>query len=175
MTTCPVCETTFPAARSKLYCSTICQTKAANERTNARRTVKTPRPSLSLVGSEDPPEGQRPASREGILKALDIEWLDCWPDLHRAVAGKLNKSPPGKSIRREDALGNDREPIGHALLVDGEWIGRVRSRGVVIWSSTRQPSLEAAKLAVESQLSGRPEIVASAANLNRAAPLLLAA
>ena len=60
-------------------------------------------------------------------------------------------------------------------MIDGEWIGRVRDRGVVIWSSTRQPSLEAAKLAVETHLAGHAEIVTSAANLNRAAPVALAA
>jgi hypothetical protein len=87
----------------------------------------------------------------------------------------MNRTRGSDSILRSEALGNDRPPLGHAVMIDGEWIGRVRDRGVVIWSSTRQPSLEAAKLSVETQLSGRPEIVATAANMNRPQPMALAA
>jgi hypothetical protein len=124
MTTCPACETTFTPRRANArYCSTPCQSKAANERTNARRDVKTLRPSLRLVKSEDPSEGQRPASPEGVLKPLEVEWLDCG-GYHRAVAGRLNKGNP---ILREWAVGMDRPPLGHALMLDGEWIGKVRA------------------------------------------------
>jgi hypothetical protein len=133
MSTCPQCNSSFAAARSKLYCSTTCQSKAANERTNARRGVKTPRPALTLIRSEDPSHGQPPPRAEGVLKPLEIEWLDCWPDLHRAVAGRLNQTKAGESIRREDATGNDRQPLAHAVFVDGHWLGKVRQRGAVVW------------------------------------------
>jgi hypothetical protein len=133
MSTCPQCNSSFAAARSKLYCSTTCQSKAANERTNARRGVKTPRRALTLIRSEDPSHGQPPPRAEGVLKPLEIEWLDCWPDLHRAVAGRLNQTKAGESIRREDATGNDRQPLAHAVFVDGHWLGKVRQRGAVVW------------------------------------------
>ena len=116
--TCPVCQSTFAAARSKRYCSTACQSKAANARTNARRrpteAVKTPRPSLTLVPREDPSVAPMP---------LDAEWADCgspgFDDLHRLVAGRLNKTA---STRREDALGNDLLLLGYAVKIAGEWI-----------------------------------------------------
>jgi hypothetical protein len=158
--TCPVCQSTFAAARSKRYCSTACQSKAANARTNARRrpteAVKTPRPSLTLVPREDPSTGQ-PASRPEVV--LDVEWLNCWEDLHRCVAGRLNKTKGSESVRREDAIGNDRQPLGHAVMIDGEWIGKVRRRGVVAWTSDRPGSVEEAKRAVERELSGLPDVI----------------
>ena len=87
----------------------------------------------------------------------------------------MNRTRGNESILGSEAIGNDRPPIGHALLVDGEGIGRVRSRGAVIWSSERLPSLEAAKSAVENHLAGHAEIVTSAANLNRPQPMAIAA
>jgi hypothetical protein len=164
MPTCPACKSSFAStARPKVYCSTDCQTKAANARTNARRApssaMKTPRPALTLVHSEDP---------STALLPLDVEWLDCgsagFDDLHRLVAGKLNKSA---STRREEAVGNDRPPLGYAVRLDGEWIGRQRDRrtGAAIWTSPRFGSVEEAKLAVEARL--QPALVEAAANLNR--------
>jgi hypothetical protein len=183
--TCPVCQSSFTnTTRPKTYCSVDCQSKAANTRTNARRrpaeAVKTPRPALTLVHCEDPSTGQPPPRADGILKPLEIEWFDCSSTrydqpLHRAVAGRMNRTRGSDSILRSEAIGNDRPPIGHVLLVDGEFVGRVRSGGAVIWSSARQPSLEAAKSAVENHLAGHAEIVADAANLNRPQPMALAA
>jgi hypothetical protein len=45
---------------------------------------------------------------------MDVEWLGCWPDLHRVVAGRMNRTKAGESIHREDASCNDRQPHGHA-------------------------------------------------------------
>ena len=86
-------------------------------------------------------------------------------------------SPKGRQVyTTQFAVGMDRPPLGHAVMIDGEWIGKVRSRGAVVWQSPRLGSLEAAKVAVENQLRGRPEIVSAAANLNRQpAPLAIAA
>jgi hypothetical protein len=161
-TTCPVCQSSFTnTARPKTYCSVDCQSKAANARTNARRrlteAVKTPRPSLTLVHCEDPSTGQ-PARCPTTV--LDAEWLECWPDLHRAVAGRMNKTKGSESVYREDAAGNDRHPLAHAVMIDGEWIGRVHRKGAVVWASERLGSLEAAKIAVERHLAGLPELVA---------------
>jgi hypothetical protein len=142
--------------------------------------VKTPRPALTLVPREDPSTGQPPPRAEAVLKPLEIEWFDCASTrydqpYHRAVAGRMNRTRGNESILRSEAIGNDRPPIGHALLVAGEWIGRVRSRGAVVWSSASLPSLEDAKRAVESHIAGHAEIVTSAANLNRPQPMALAA
>jgi hypothetical protein len=91
-----------------------------------------------------------------VRAAPETEWLECWPDLHRAVAGRMNKAV---STRREDAIGNDRQPIGHAVMLDGEWVGRVRRKGAV-WASPRFGSVAEAKTAVERHLAGLPEFVA---------------
>jgi hypothetical protein len=181
MPTCPVCKSSFAAtARPKLYCSADCQSKAANARTNARRrpteAVKTPRPALTLIRSEDPSVGQPLPRPECVLKPLEVEWLDCgsvgFDDLHRLVAGKMNKSA---STRREDAVGNDRPPLGYAVKLAGDWVGRQRDRrtGAVIWQSPRFGSVEEAKRAVEARLL--PVEVEAAANMNHPEPLALAA
>ena len=71
------------------------------------------------------------------------------------------------STRREDAIGNDRPPLGHVVKIAGEWLGRIRDprSGAVAWQSPRFGSVEEAKLGVEGHLS--PEGVATAANLDR--------
>ena len=81
----------------------------------------------------------------------------------------------GRPIWRNDCVAADRPPLGHVILVDGEWVGRQRDRrtGSVVWVSDRLGSLEAAKAAVETHLS--PELVSAAANMNRPEPLALAA
>jgi hypothetical protein len=93
-------------------------------------------------------------------------------DLHRCVAGRMNKAA---STRREDAVANDRPPLGYAVKIAGEWIGRRRDRrsGVVIWQSLRFGSVEEAKAAVEASL--RPVEVEAAANMNLPQPLAMAA
>jgi hypothetical protein len=170
MTTCPNCSTTFKPRRSNArFCSRTCQSRAAAEISNAARGQAPIRNQGSggnvvalsaikpLLPVSKPPDEGAPE--------IEIEWFDCSSTrydqpYHRAVAGRMNRTRGNESILRSEAIGNDRPPIGHALLVDGEWIGRVRQRGVVVWASERLDSLEAAKIAVERHLAGLPELVA---------------
>jgi hypothetical protein len=48
------------------------------------------------------------------------------------------------------------------MLVGGEWQGRLRSRGAVMWASERFGSVEKARRAVEGQLATRPELMTAA-------------
>lgn len=91
-------------------------------------------------------------------RPLEVEWLDIFPDLHRCVAGRLNKTL-GMGIFREAAIGMDRPPIGHAILAEGAWLGKVRRKDSVVWISAPMFSLEDAKMAVEGYLAGCPEII----------------
>jgi hypothetical protein len=168
--TCPNCQTNFTArvgAKPQRYCSTSCRravqnarARAGEQRTHAAGAISAGSNVLAPVLTAYAP----------ARTALEMEWLECWPDLHRAVAGRMNKTA---STHREDAAGNDRQPIGHAVFVDGHWIGRVRQRGAEVWTSERLGSVEEAKAAVEAHLAGMPELVA--ANLNRPEPERLAA
>jgi hypothetical protein len=171
MTTCPNCSTTFKPRRSNArFCSRTCQSRAAAEISNAARGQAPIRNQGSggnvnvvalsaikpLLPVSKPPDEGAPE--------IEIEWFDCSSTrydqpYHRAVAGRMNRTRGNESILRSEAIGNDRPPIGHALLVDGEWIGKVRRKGAVIWASDRLGSLEAAKHAVEAELSGRTELV----------------
>jgi hypothetical protein len=186
MTTCPNCKTTFKPRRSNArFCSRACQSRAAAEISNAARgraairnqgseaTVVT----LSAIKPSLPASAPPLSCSEG---APDVEWLCCSSTrydqpLHRAVAGRMNRTRGSDSILRSEAIGNDRPPLGHALMIAGEWAARVRSKGAVVWARERLPSLEAAKSAVEAHLAGHAEIVADAANMNHPEPMLLAA
>jgi hypothetical protein len=185
MQTCQHCKTKFTArigAKPQVYCSASCRRAVQNLRARAGRSAAEQRTQASgatLAGSNVLrlvlPASAPPQS--GPEPALNFEWLSVFHDLERCVAGRQNPAPKdGKSTPREFAVGMDRPPLGHAVMIDGEWIGKVRSRGAVVWQSPRLGSLEAAKVAVENQLRGRPEIVSAAANLNRQpAPLAIAA
>jgi hypothetical protein len=59
----------------------------------------------------------------------------------------------------------DRTPIGHAVKVGGQWFGKVRSNGIVIWESDPLETLELAKAAVERQLVETPGVVMAASKL----------
>ena len=173
MPTCPQCDSVFSlkGKRARAYCSPPCQKAAANARNNRLRNPSSA--SAAIFALQDVKMASGVVSAPPDEPLATIEWLNVFDDLHRAVAGRLNRTRGRNSIRREDAIGMDRQPIGHAVFVDGEWRGKVRSNGAVIWVSEQLGSLEDAKRAVEAQLS--PEIVASAANLNRAAPVAIAA
>jgi hypothetical protein len=186
MTTCPACKTTFKPRRSDArFCSRTCQSRAAAEISNAARGQAAIRNQGSggnvvALSAIKPPLPVSVAPLSCPEGAPEIEWFDCSSTrydqpYHRAVAGRTNRTRGNESILRSEAIGNDRPPIGHALMIDGEWIGRVRSRGAVIWASARESSLEAAKSAVENHLAGHVEIVTSAANLNRPEPMAIAA
>jgi hypothetical protein len=170
---CPACGNRFAKARSDArYCGRVCQSRSASERSNAARGQAAIRNqgsagnvvALSAIKAVLPAVAPPP---------LDAEWLQCWPDLHRLVAGRMNRTRGSDSILRSEAVGNDRPPLGHALMLEGEWVGKVRRNGAVVWVSERFGSLDQAKLAVENHLS--PVEVEAAANLNRPSPLALAA
>ena len=159
--TCPQCEKRFEPSRSNArYCTRTCQSRAAAERSNAARgqaAIRNQGPGGNVVA----PSAIKPLA-PAYAPPLNVEWLNVFDDLHRCVAGRQNPTPKdGKSILREFAVGMDRPPLAHAILIAGEWQGRVRRKGAVIWSSERLGSLEDAKVAVERHLSGLPELVAS--------------
>ena len=158
---CPQCgkRFAFKATRPKMFCSPHCQKKHANDRNNARRT-----PVKMATDGKSPPAIFNASTPVRIHpgEPLDVEWLDCFPDLHRAVAGRLNRS---RTTPREHAIGMDRAPIGHAVRVDGHWRGKVRSAGAVVWASGPFDTVEEAKRAVEAQLADRPELVAASLKL----------
>ena len=109
------------------------------------------------------PHREDPSSGTPIVRlgSIEVEWLDVFPDLHRCVAGRMNKSP---TTSREFALAMDRTPVGHVLEVCGSWVGKVRNNGVVVWTSKAFATLDEAKRAVERQLALSPEIVSRAAS-----------
>jgi len=158
---CPQCgkRFAFKATRPKMFCSPHCQKKHANDRNNARRTpVK-----MATDGKSPPAIFNAPMPvRIQPVAPLDVEWLDCFADLHRCVAGRLNRL---RTTQREHAIGMDRPPIGHAVLVDGAWRGRIRSAGAVIWTSDPLASLDAAKRSVEAELANRSELIGAALKL----------
>jgi hypothetical protein len=171
MTTCPQCEKRFEPSRSNArFCSRACQSRAAAERGNAARAEAAIRNqgsggnvvALSAIIALQPASAPPLSCSEG---AAEIEWFDCSSTrydqpYHRAVAGKMNRTRGSDSILRSEAIGNDRPPIAHVLMLEGEWIGKVRARGAVVWTSERLGSVEEAKLAVERHLAGLPELVA---------------
>jgi hypothetical protein len=178
MIDCARCKTTFTprlqavGGRAQRYCSPTCRKMAHKAR--GGEEDKRRRGSPVLSDGSNVTTLHRPAVAPP-QSSLEVEWLDCWPDLHRCVAARFNKSKVGESIRREDALGNDRQPLGHAILIAGEWQGKVRQAGKVVWASPRLGSLDEAKAAVERRLADLPELFSAASNLNRPQPMALAA
>jgi hypothetical protein len=165
-TTCQHCETKFTArlqavgGKPQRYCSVTCRRAAQNTRAKAKEGQEQhTRPSEAISAGCNVLGAVQPASAPS-LPSLNVEWLNVFPDLHRCVAGRQNPAQKdGGSVLREFAVGMDRPPLGHAVLTAGEWVGKVRRKGAVIWASDRLGSLEAAKHAVEAELSGRTELV----------------
>ncbi len=110
------------------------------------------------------PHREDPSSATPVvhLGAIEVEWLDVFPDLHRCVAGRMNKT---RTTPREFALAMDRTPVGHVLEVGGSWVGKVRNNGVVVCTSEAFGTLDEAKRAVERQLALSPEIVSRAVSV----------
>jgi hypothetical protein len=104
----------------------------------------------------------RPAPALSKPTPLNVEWLSVFLDLERCVAGRLNKA---RTTPREFAIGMDRPPIGHVVLMAGAWQGKVRRNGAVLWSSEAFDDLGDAKLSVERRLAESPEIVTEALRL----------
>ena len=175
--TCPECSSrfTFKSTRRKTYCGVACQSKAANARTNARRRSAAEDGSRRRSAAEDGsrrtkslteapgrlkthsaaighPHSEDPFSATPVVRldAIEVEWLNVFPDLHRCVAGRMNKT---RTTPREFAPAMDRTPLGHVLEVCGSWIGKVRDNGVVVWTSEAFVTLDEAKRAVERQLA----------------------
>ena len=136
MSTCPQCEKRFEPRRSDArYCSRACQSRGAAERGNAARAQPASRnqgPGGNVVAlSAIKPlatASAPPLSCSSGAPEIEVEWFDCSSTrydqpYHRAVAGRMNRTRGNESILRSEAIGNDRQPIGHALLLDGEWIG----------------------------------------------------
>lgn len=162
MTICDHCQSTFKprlqavGGRAQRYCSPTCRKMAHKARAAAPDKRHHASPVLSdgsNVTTLHTPAIPAP------LKALNGEWLDLGPDFHRSVAGRQNKA---ETTLREWALGMDRAPIGHAVLVAGQWLGKVRHNGVVVWTSAPLATADEAKRAVLVELAGRPEVIASA-------------
>ena len=155
MTACQHCESKFTprlqavGGKPQRYCSPLCRKRAEKARTKAG--VATPPAAIRLDVRGNSPASRQPSTQP----APDVEWLDVLPDLHRCVAGRMNKA---RSTFREFAVGMDRPPIGHAVLTDA-WRGKVRSNGAVVWVSDPFATADDAKLAVEAHLAGRPELV----------------
>jgi hypothetical protein len=161
---CQHCKSTFTArigAKPQRYCSASCRRAVQNLRARAgERHTQEPEATLKPSNVLRPVWTRYGASQLSPEAVLDVEWLDVFHDLHRCVAGRLNKTKAGESIHREDAAGNDRQPLGHAVMLGGEWVGRVRRKGAVVWASPRFGSVAEAKIAVERHLAGLPELVA---------------
>ena len=141
--TCPQCGSQFTgrtvAGRPQTYCTPKCRVAAHRARHVA--------PEQALQGSAAP---SATPNVTGTPEAPDVEWLDCLPDLHRCVAGRINKGRTGKSIPREDAV-----------VYNGGWVGKIRHKGAAIWVSEKFANLEDAKLAVERRLVELPEVLAA--------------
>jgi hypothetical protein len=168
MQTCRHCETKFTArlqavgGKPQRYCSVTCRRAAQNTRAKAHKEGQEQhtKPSEAISAGSNVLGAVQPAYAP-TQSALNVEWLNVFDDLlHRAVAGRQNPAQKdGGSTLREFAVGMDRPPLGHAVLTNGEWIGKVRARGAVIWASERFSWLEDAKRSVETQLGGLPELV----------------
>ena len=162
MATCLTCETKFADRRGgkpQRYCSPACRIAAANARRGCPVATNQTVVRLIVGSNQSKPPAPTPIAPG---TAPPIEWLDCFPDLQRAVAGRLNKS---RTTPREFAVGMDRPPIGHVIHVAGAWQGKVRSNGSVIWASEPHADLDAAKQSVERRLAESSEIVGAALRL----------
>jgi hypothetical protein len=164
MPTCPTCKTKFTArvgGKPQRHCSPACRKAAYRARTAGSRAT-----------SQRPADAEQPSN---VAARPEVEWLGIYPDLHRCVAGRLNPARDGKSVPRDDAIGMDRPPIGHAIHADDGWHGKVRSNGAVVWESEGFANLESAKAIVERRLAELPEVVASAVAALRGAGVSIAA
>jgi hypothetical protein len=162
MGTCLACDATFvtrTGGKPQRYCSSACRIEAANARRGC--PVATNQTVVRLIVRSNQSEPPAPALSKPT-PPLNIEWLDCYSDLHRCVAGRMNKSP---TTLREFAVGMDRPPVGHVALVAGAWQGKVRRNGAVLWLSEPFDNLDDAKLSVERRLADSPEIAAEALRL----------
>ena len=155
---CETCQIKFTprtvAGRPQRYCSSTCRRKAQNER--ARSPVAGVSTFSLTSGASNVLTPTVAAWNSPAAPEIDVEWLDVFSDLHRCVAGRLNKT---RTTFRERAVGMDRTPLAHAVRTEAGWIGKVRAKGAVIWASEPR-ALDDAKFAVELQLAARPELLA---------------
>ena len=161
--TCGACGKRFVTrigGKPQRYCSPTCRIEAANARRGC--PVATNQAVVRLIVGSNQSEPPAPAVTGPTTAPLNVEWLDCYPDLHRVVAGRMNKA---RTTHREFAVGMDRPPIGHVALMAGAWQGKVRRNGAVLWSSEPFDNLDDAKLSVERRLAESPEIAAEALRL----------